>query len=251
MKKWLYYNGFSMDSLGVKKMEQTLKITNVLADPTRYYIYQYITKKHGEVSVQEIADAFNIHPNVARLHLTKLEDVNLLVSETQKTGKGGRPSRLYRLSDDVIQLYFPFRDYQLLSKIAIQTMMKLGEVGKQALYETGKHFGKELVENHLNHEQSTNSLSFSQKIDILKKAAETAGFHPTFDINENENKIYFRIYNCPFKEIALHQPEAVCHMHNAFVRGMLETLFTEVELIEEENMTSGCDTCSYLVTLTK
>ncbi|WP_044894806.1 helix-turn-helix transcriptional regulator [Bacillus alveayuensis] len=232
-------------------MEQTLKITSVLADPTRYYIYQYITKKHGEVSVQEIADAFSIHPNVARLHLTKLEDVNLLVSETQKTGKGGRPSRLYRLSDDVIQLYFPFRDYQLLSKIAMQTMMKLGEAGKQALYETGKQFGKELVENHLANEQATYPLSFSQKVDILKKAAETAGLYPTFDIRENENKIYFRIYNCPFKEVAVHQTDTVCHMHNAFIRGMLETLFTEVELIEEENMIDGCDACSYLITFTK
>ena len=37
-------------------MEQTLKITNVLADPTRYYIYQFILNNHREVTVQEIAD---------------------------------------------------------------------------------------------------------------------------------------------------------------------------------------------------
>jgi predicted ArsR family transcriptional regulator len=231
-------------------MEQTLKITNVLADPTRYHIYQYITKKHGGVSVQEIADAFNIHPNVARLHLTKLEDVNLLISETQKTGKGGRPSRLYRLSDEVIQLYFPFRDYQLLAKIAIQTMLKLGETGKQALYETGKKFGKELVENQLAHNQTADKLSFAEKVDILKEAAETAGFSPSFDYKENEKKIYFQIYNCPFKEMAFSQPEAVCHMHNAFIQGMLEALFAKVELIEEENMTSGCNSCSYLAVIT-
>lgn len=108
-------------------MEQTLKITNVLSDPTRYYIYQYITKRHQEVTVQEIADNFNIHPNVARLHLSKLEDVNMLISETKKTGKGGRPSRLYRLSDDVIQLNFPFRDYQMLAKITMESMLSLSE----------------------------------------------------------------------------------------------------------------------------
>src|SRR5690606_36252719 len=118
-------------------MEQTLKITNVLADPTRFYIYQYIVKKNTDVTVQEIADEFNIHPNVARLHLTKLEDVNMLVSETKKTGKGGRPSRLYKLSADLIQLNFPYRDYQLLSKIAIEMMSSLGEIGKQALEITG------------------------------------------------------------------------------------------------------------------
>jgi len=75
----------------VEIMEKTLKITNVLSDPTRYYIYQYITKRHSDVTVQEIADTFEIHPNVARLHLTKLEDVNMLISETKKTGQ--LPSR--------------------------------------------------------------------------------------------------------------------------------------------------------------
>lgn len=68
-------------------MDQVLKITSVLADPTRYEIYQYIARKHQEVTVQEIADAFHIHPNVARLHLTKLEDVNMIVSETKKQEK--------------------------------------------------------------------------------------------------------------------------------------------------------------------
>jgi predicted ArsR family transcriptional regulator len=232
-------------------MEQTLKITSVLADPTRYHIYEYITKKRKEVSVQEIAEAFNIHPNVARLHLTKLEDVNMIVSETQKTGKGGRPSRLYRLSDEVIQLHFPFRDYQLLSKIAIQTMMKLGNAGKQALYETGKSFGKELVAQRIAHDQSPQQLTFAEKVAIVKEAAETAGFHPTFEYNEKEEKIYLQIFNCPFKEIALEEPEVICQMHHAFLRGMFEVLFPNVELIEIENMTNGCDYCSYRVNLAK
>ena len=130
-------------------MEQTLRITNVLADPTRYYIYQYIVNNHQDVSVQQIADSFKIHPNVARLHLSKLEDVDMLTSDARKTGKGGRPSRLYRLSDKVIQLHFPYRDYQLLSRIAIKTMMTLGEQGKKALYETGKVFGEELINQQL------------------------------------------------------------------------------------------------------
>src|SRR5574342_313388 len=150
-------------------MEQTLKITNVLSDPTRYYIYQYITKRHQEVTVQEVADNFNIHPNVARLHLTKLEDVNMLSSETKKTGKGGRPSRLYRLSDDVIQLHFPYRDYMLLSKVAIETMISLGEEGKKALHLTGKRFGLEIIDQELSRKGHNGSeLNFDQKLNILK-----------------------------------------------------------------------------------
>jgi predicted ArsR family transcriptional regulator len=225
-------------------MEQTLKITNVLSDPTRYYIYQYITKRHKEVTVQEVADNFNIHPNVARLHLSKLEDVNMLVSETKKTGKGGRPSRLYRLSDDVIQLHFPFRDYMLLSKVAIQTMISLGEVGRNALFLTGKRFGTEIVEQEMSRRSLGDALSFDEKLSILKNAATLAGFYPEFEANGDHTKIYFQIFNCPFKEVA-EEHETVCSMHHEFLKGMFETLFDSVELIEKDNMFTGCDTCSY------
>ena len=57
----------------------------------------------------------------------------MLKSETKKTGKGGRPSRLYVLSEDVI-LQFPFRDYQLLARIAFNSLLSLGAAGEKALY---------------------------------------------------------------------------------------------------------------------
>jgi predicted ArsR family transcriptional regulator len=230
----------------VKQVERTLKITNVLSDPTRFYIYQFISKHHKEVTVQEIADSFGIHPNVARLHLSKLEDVNMLISETKKTGRGGRPSRVYRLSDDVIQLNFPFRDYQLLARILIKTMMTLGEKGKEALFESGKLFGRELTEHHLPHTfNAPQELSFDQKINILRDASTTAGFYPDFEVNEEEKKLYFQIFNCPFKEIAFDNHDAVCGMHLAFLKGMFEVLFEDIELIEKDNMANGCDSCSY------
>ncbi|MFP3508408.1 helix-turn-helix domain-containing protein [Peribacillus simplex] len=227
-------------------MEQTLKITNVLADPTRYYIYQHIVDNHGDVSVQQIADSFKIHPNVARLHLSKLEDVDLLTSDARKTGKGGRPSRLYRLSDKVIQLHFPYRDYQLLSRIAIQTMMKLGEKGKQALYETGKVFGEELINQQLAlNSTPIDRLAFAERVNMLKNAATIAGLSPEIQASEEENKIYFRIFNCPFKEVTEVEPGTICSMHNSFLKGMFEALFDNVNIVELENMMSNCTTCSY------
>lgn len=237
--------------LEVNQLEQTLRITNVLSDPTRYYIYQYITKRHQDVTVQEIADSFSIHPNVARLHLSKLEDVNMLKSETKKTGKGGRPSRLYRLSDDVIQLNFPFRDYQLLSKIAIETMVSLGEAGKQALYITGKKFGREVIEQEVNRLHQSTELTFEQKINILKHASTIAGFYPEFEINEEESKIYFQIFNCPFKEIAEEHTSTVCNMHKEFLKGMFESLFDSIVLEEKQNLIAGCDSCAYHAIVTK
>ncbi|MFC0474462.1 helix-turn-helix transcriptional regulator [Robertmurraya beringensis] len=231
-------------------MEQTLKITNVLSDPTRYYIYQYITKRHQEVTVQEIADNFNIHPNVARLHLSKLEDVNMLISETKKTGKGGRPSRLYRLSDDLIQLNFPFRDYQMLAKITMESMLSLGEEGHKVLRMTGKRFGKEMIEQEMTRSHNGEFPTFEQKLNTLKNAATMAGFYPEFEVSEDQTRIYFQIFNCPFKEIATEHPDAVCETHHEFLKGMFESLFNDVELLEKQNIIKGCEACAYQALIT-
>ncbi|MDQ0269429.1 helix-turn-helix transcriptional regulator [Cytobacillus purgationiresistens] len=231
-------------------MEETLKITNTLADPTRYYIYQFISNKHGTVSVQEIADLFTIHPNVARLHLSKLEDVNMIISETIKTGKGGRPSRQYRMSDTVIQLHFPYRNYQLLSDIALETMVSLGVEGQKALYITGKRYGERLMdeqkvkEGYMNEEQS-----FDHRVTMIIQAAQMSGLQPEFEV-EGE-KILFQMFNCPFKETAKNHQETVCQMHFEFLRGMFESVFNNIELRELGNMLNGCSSCSYEATYAK
>ncbi len=68
-------------------MEQKLKVTNALSDPTRFNIYQYIIKSTNAATVNEVAKEFDIHPNVARMHLSKLEDVELIISYTKKQEK--------------------------------------------------------------------------------------------------------------------------------------------------------------------
>ncbi|MFD2512021.1 helix-turn-helix transcriptional regulator [Halalkalibacter alkalisediminis] len=156
----------------MEQEQNTLKITSVLSDPTRFSIYQYVSKKRENVTVQEIADQFSIHPNVARLHLTKLEDVKMIISETQKTGKGGRPSRFYKLSNEVIQLQFPFRDYQRLSKMAIESLVELGDVGIEALHKVGYKYGRESAELYVQqfHIDIT-TLSMEDKVKIIEEIA--------------------------------------------------------------------------------
>ncbi len=228
-------------------MEQTLKITGVLSDPTRYSIYQYVAKQHRDITVQEIADAFEIHANVARLHLTKLEDVNMLISETKKTGKGGRPSRFYRLSDEVVSLQFPYRDYQKLSEIAIDTLLSLGEVGQKALVETGRKFGYEASKNYL---QKLNlnlaSLSNEEKLSHIKTVALQQGLNPEIHYDKDSHEVNFRIYNCTFKELV---PErlSLCKMHQALINGFFDFFFNEITLNKDSYMSDDVDYsfCSY------
>jgi len=229
-------------------MEQTLRVTNVLSDPTRYSIYQYLIMYRKDVNVMEIAEKFDIHPNVARMHLSKLEDIHLVRSHAKKTGKGGRPGRVYSLSDELIELNFPSRDYKTLASIAIESMAALGEPGRQALYETGKKYGNEVIMGEL---KTKAEPSMQEKINILEDAGKMLGLYSSFTYNEEEHSISFNINNCPFKEIAASNNIMVCNMHSSFLKGMFEALFDNIQLKEETNMfTQDCSHCSYRVNLT-
>ena len=60
-------------------MDQEQRLTAVLADGTRYRIYRSIVERPGaEVTVADVAEQFGLHPNVARMHLGKLEQAGLL-----------------------------------------------------------------------------------------------------------------------------------------------------------------------------
>ncbi|HLS60616.1 MAG TPA: helix-turn-helix domain-containing protein [Virgibacillus sp.] len=229
-------------------MEKTLKVTNVISDPTRFSIYQYMIRMHKTVSVLDISRQFEIHPNVARLHLSKLEDIHLIKSHFERTGKGGRPSRLYELSDQVIELNFPSRDYKLLASIAMESFVGLGEPGRQALYATGKKYGAEVMNNYQETENS-DQIDIEEKIELLKDMSTMLGMYPDFDYNSEKNSVHFSINNCPFKEVIGEDHESICKMHHAFLKGMFESLFSDIELIETENMFKDCSNCQYIAKL--
>ncbi|MDT8863034.1 helix-turn-helix domain-containing protein [Alkalihalobacillus sp. MEB130] len=231
-------------------MEQnTLKITNVLADPTRFSIYQYISKQRENVTVQHIADQFTIHPNVARLHLTKLEDVQMIVSETQKSGKGGRPSRYYKLSDEVIQLQFPYRDYQRLAKMALESLVGLGEVGMDALKDMGYKYGRECADLHVRQFHfDVSTASMGEKVRMIEQIAINQGLNPEIEYIEEKDEIEFSIYNCTFKELMADYSGSLCSMHHELFKGIFSYFLGDHILKDNMKITDPkAKACSYSV----
>src|SRR5918995_5840549 len=79
-----------MARLGDRSATRTAK---VLSLPTRSEILTLLLKS-GEKTVKEIADEFNIHPNVARAHLDLMVEAGFLATETRRRSKG-RPAKVY------------------------------------------------------------------------------------------------------------------------------------------------------------
>jgi predicted ArsR family transcriptional regulator len=226
--------------------QQAFKLSCTLADPTRFSIYQHIVRSRETVTVQDIADRFSIHPNVARLHLTKLEDAELLTSTPEKGGKG-RPGRVYSLSEKVINLQFPPRNYQLLADIAIESLISLGDTGEAMLVQMGHRFGVEAAKQAMQAENiDPNRLSRDAILEFIYCLVVAQGLNPDIQATP-EGHIRFRVYNCTFSGLAKRYPKQVCKMHNAMLTGIFETFFGKIELREDESMQAGCQSCAYTI----
>ena len=79
-----------MPQLGDDSATRTAK---VLSLPTRAAILSSLLRS-GEKTVKEVADAFKIHPNVARAHLDLMVEAGFLATETRRRAKG-RPAKVY------------------------------------------------------------------------------------------------------------------------------------------------------------
>ncbi len=233
-------------------MLHPLKVTSTLADETRYQIYEYMLQQKKEFTVQDIADQFNIHPNVARLHLTKLSEINIISADFVKSGKGGRPGRVYKASEQGIVLSFPKREDHQLLNWTLQLIEKLGpsalETAKKISYDDGQEQIKKILAN----EQKINYLmEFEEKLTILTNAASMIGYIPEIEDTDNGKKIRFTIYNCPFKNQISTNNEIVCALHESYLKGQIDALFSQNDFIQIESMIHDCDLCKYEINIVK
>ena len=236
----------------VKLLIHPLKITSTLADETRYSIYEYILKEKKIVTVQTIADVFDIHPNVARLHLTKLSEINIISSDFVKTGKGGRPGRVYKAAEKGVSLSFPRRDDERLLKWTIQLIQELGPTVMAKCQGISYQDGYQQMKQYLTSEiKVISSISFEQKLQLLTENAALIGYIPQVQQTPHGKKMIFSIFNCPFHAQLNTHSEIVCTLHESYLKGQLDALFSNNEFVQISSMVHDCDLCKYEINVTE
>jgi predicted ArsR family transcriptional regulator len=75
------------------------RTARALGTGTRASIYQRLGEHGDPRTVADVADEFNLHPNVARAHLEKLAELGLVTVGQRKHPGGGRPAKLYEAID--------------------------------------------------------------------------------------------------------------------------------------------------------
>lgn len=74
----------------------TVSVSRALSSPTRASIFDHLRAAEEALTVRDVADVFDLHPNVARSHLSMLADAGLVTVGQRKHAGGGRPARVYR-----------------------------------------------------------------------------------------------------------------------------------------------------------
>lgn len=68
----------------------------VLGDATRYRLFRYIAQATGPVGVGELTAHVQLNHNSVRQHLAVLKEAGLVLEETERRDRPGRPRLLYR-----------------------------------------------------------------------------------------------------------------------------------------------------------
>jgi predicted ArsR family transcriptional regulator len=224
------------------------ELSAVLADDTRYHIYRAIAEQPGtDVTVADIAGRFRLHPNVARMHLAKLEQAGFLATDLRKTSGGGRPARLYRLSDKVVTFGFPPRRYELLARLALTALSVNGSVSRadQAARDAGLSEGRRVVAGERGAPRTPDAV-----MALVRRVAEDQGLLP--ELAWRDDGLHVTVHNCAFRELSGADPDLVCGMHRAFLEGVVEVVMSSLGpvsfTVAEQSISCGADCCELVCT---
>ena len=205
-------------------MDRDHELSAVLADDTRYSIYRSIAERPADdVTVADVADRFRLHPNVARMHLAKLEQAGFLVTDFRRSSGGGRPAKLYRLSETVVAFGFPPRRYQLLSRLAVESLSAGGsrEDALRVCREAGAAEGRRALAGEVRLPADGEAAA-----ELIRRIADEQGLLP--EVAWQEDGLQVIVNNCTFRELSNGDPDLVCAMHRAFLEGVLEIVTADL-----------------------
>ncbi|HJU81368.1 MAG TPA: helix-turn-helix domain-containing protein [Acidimicrobiia bacterium] len=188
-----------------------LDVVATLGEPLRRALYEFVIAASEPVSRDEAAEALDVSRQVAAYHLDRMADDGLLEVEFRRLGGragpgAGRPSKLYRRSNETYDVSIPPRRYELAARILLEVARDRGfEEG--ALAAAAHRAGVEIGENGLD------------------SALSATGYEPA----EENGEIRFR--NCPFHVLREQDRNATCGLNLALVEGLIEGSGSDVEAV--------------------
>jgi predicted ArsR family transcriptional regulator len=179
---------------------------NVLADPVRRRLYEYVASQAGPVRREDVAKAAGIGRTLAAYHLDRLADAGLLAtSYARPSGRGGpgagRPAKHYQPAQDEVAITVPPRNYGLLARLLADAVAadQTGEVASALMHSAGEEGRADAAEDG-----------------DLMTSLRRRGYEPVATATGD-----IELQNCPFHHMAQRHAQLVCSLNQALIAGCL------------------------------
>jgi predicted ArsR family transcriptional regulator len=188
-----------------------------LAEPARRALYSYVVAQPGPVSRDEASQGVDVPRHTAKFHLDRLVEEGLLVTEfkrlTGRSGPGaGRPTKLYRRSEQEVSVTVPERHYDLAGQLmarAIESAAKDGADVVAALHACAADYGASLGEQI--RAAAGARPSRGKAVEAVCATLARHGYEPRADGS------VVTLANCPFHALAQEHTDLVCGMNLALL----------------------------------
>ena len=206
-----------------------LSLFKVLADGSRYAIYEQLEAAEAPLATGEISRRLNLHPNTVRLHLEKMRDAGLVEAESDRHGTVGRPQYLWKTvpkgpGDDT-------GGFRLLAHLLAEVAATPAgaeaspfEVGRRAGVRRLRERSAALASPASRRRMSPADACVGAFIDELAHL----GFDPLVESGDpagegGVERVAVSFTRCPFRELAALYPDLVCELHRGMSDGIVST----------------------------
>ena len=175
------------------------KLADVFGDPTRRGIYRHLRGVSEPQTATEVAGVFGLHRTVARAHLEKLAELDLVESGTRRRVGGGRPAKTYVLSDGRLEVMLPPRRYERLSRFLLRLIDRTVEpaVVSAAGFDLGCAFGAETAAEIAGDDVTPPGRPSPRAVAAWM---DEAGYGVTLD-DGAEGVVVLEVTNCVYREL--------------------------------------------------
>ncbi len=221
-------------------------LTSAFGDPTRREIYLFAHSVPTGVTASEVAEKFELHPNVARHHLDKLAGGGYLTVEVAKpAGGAGRPSKRYCGPEDAsagVDFELPIRSDELLVTLLGRALALLPEEQAREMAEqVGAEYGRAIAAAL----GPSAPRSLKAALHTVADALSSHGFAShTNEVPDNGLRLVSE--HCPFGDVP-HQHPVICAVDRGMVTGMLSALYGKTSADVETSLPRGDDVCVTII----
>jgi predicted ArsR family transcriptional regulator len=218
-------------------------VTSAFGDPTRRDIYLFVRSGKDGVTAAEVAERFDLHPNVARHHLEKLTAGGYLTVELARHETAGRPSKRYRAGELDTSLNFPPRRDDLLATLLARALEMLDPDAAAAMAEeVGYDYGLAIAARMTpDADAGAGHRSVRAALATVADALTAHGFAAHAEASGGTLQIVAE--QCPFGDAATKYPHVVCSVDRGMIRGMLAGLYGDTHPLFTESRPAGDDHC--------